>query len=174
MADPSTLSIQSTRISHEIRVRSPALSFRSSRRVPRAHLLSSFVRRSCSSADINPIGGISKTDLKRFIAYGVTAFDMPILDRSVSPPFLSSSSPSCGADSCPLLGAQSFLTAVPTAELEPITENYVQADEVGSFFAVFLFELELTRRVSLSFLLSFVRFRPTWECPIKSFPSTVD
>ncbi|KAL7414937.1 hypothetical protein BDY24DRAFT_385103 [Mrakia frigida] len=57
----------------------------------------------CSSADINPIGGISKTDLKRFIAYGVTAFDMPILD--------------------------SFLTAVPTAELEPITENYVQADE---------------------------------------------
>jgi len=24
----------------------------------------------------------------------------------------------------------SFLTAVPTAELEPITENYVQADEV--------------------------------------------
>lgn len=25
-----------------------------------------------------------------------------------------------------------FLTAVPTAELEPITENYVQADEVGT------------------------------------------
>lgn len=25
----------------------------------------------------------------------------------------------------------SFLTAVPTAELEPITENYVQSDEVG-------------------------------------------
>ena len=28
------------------------------------------------------------------------------------------------------LPALSFLTAVPTAELEPITENYVQADEV--------------------------------------------
>ncbi|SPO27707.1 probable QNS1 - Glutamine-dependent NAD Synthetase [Ustilago trichophora] len=57
----------------------------------------------CSSADINPIGGISKTDLKSFIAYARDAFNLPIL--------------------------HSFLTAVPTAELEPITENYVQADE---------------------------------------------
>ncbi|KAH8832775.1 hypothetical protein DL96DRAFT_1458937 [Flagelloscypha sp. PMI_526] len=57
----------------------------------------------CSSADINPIGGISKTDLKRFIAYAQTTFDLPILN--------------------------SFLTAVPTAELEPITDTYVQADE---------------------------------------------
>ncbi|PAV20178.1 glutamine-dependent NAD synthetase with GAT domain-containing [Pyrrhoderma noxium] len=57
----------------------------------------------CSSADINPIGGISKTDLKKFIAYARDAFDLPILT--------------------------SFLDAVPTAELEPITENYVQADE---------------------------------------------
>ncbi|KAF5331469.1 hypothetical protein D9758_015504 [Tetrapyrgos nigripes] len=57
----------------------------------------------CSSADINPIGGISKTDLKKFIAYAETSFDLPIL--------------------------RSFLDAVPTAELEPITENYVQADE---------------------------------------------
>ncbi|EDR14650.1 uncharacterized protein LACBIDRAFT_305496 [Laccaria bicolor S238N-H82] len=57
----------------------------------------------CSSADINPIGGISKTDLKRFIAYAKDAFDLPILT--------------------------SFLEAVPTAELEPITETYVQSDE---------------------------------------------
>lgn len=56
-----------------------------------------------SSADLNPIGGISKTDLKRFIAYAETAFDLPIL--------------------------RDFLTATPTAELEPITESYVQADE---------------------------------------------
>lgn len=58
----------------------------------------------CSSADINPIGGISKTDLKRFIAYATKEFDMPILDE--------------------------FLNATPTAELEPITENYVQSDEI--------------------------------------------
>ncbi|KAK7060897.1 glutamine-dependent NAD(+) synthetase [Paramarasmius palmivorus] len=57
----------------------------------------------CSSADINPIGGISKTDLKKFIAYSREAFDLPILAN--------------------------FLDAVPTAELEPITENYVQSDE---------------------------------------------
>ncbi|KAJ7155494.1 hypothetical protein C8R43DRAFT_1000118 [Mycena crocata] len=57
----------------------------------------------CSSADINPIGGISKTDLKKFIAYAEESFELPIL--------------------------ASFLNAVPTAELEPITENYVQSDE---------------------------------------------
>ncbi|KAJ3514988.1 hypothetical protein NLJ89_g2039 [Agrocybe chaxingu] len=54
-------------------------------------------------ADINPIGGISKTDLKKFIVYAQRAFDLPIL--------------------------QSFIDAVPTAELEPITETYVQSDE---------------------------------------------
>ncbi len=57
----------------------------------------------CSSADINPIGGISKTDLKSFIAYAQKEFDLPILE--------------------------SFLNATPTAELEPISEAYVQSDE---------------------------------------------
>ncbi|KAJ6261440.1 hypothetical protein Dda_4110 [Drechslerella dactyloides] len=57
----------------------------------------------CSSADINPIGGISKTDLKRFIAYARDQFGIPIL--------------------------HDFLTATPTAELEPITKEYVQSDE---------------------------------------------
>ncbi|ODQ67714.1 glutamine-dependent NAD(+) synthetase with GAT domain-containing protein [Nadsonia fulvescens var. elongata DSM 6958] len=58
----------------------------------------------CSSADINPIGGISKTDLKAFIAYARDTYQMPILDD--------------------------FLTATPTAELEPITKDYVQSDEI--------------------------------------------
>ena len=58
----------------------------------------------CSSADINPIGGISKTDLKRFIGYAAKTFEMPILDE--------------------------FLNATPTAELEPITKDYVQSDEI--------------------------------------------
>ncbi|KAH0551526.1 hypothetical protein GP486_007257, partial [Trichoglossum hirsutum] len=57
----------------------------------------------CSSADINPIGGVSKTDLKNFIHWASTSFDMPIL--------------------------QSFIDAVPTAELEPITAEYTQSDE---------------------------------------------
>ncbi|EGW33512.1 glutamine-dependent NAD(+) synthetase [Spathaspora passalidarum NRRL Y-27907] len=58
----------------------------------------------CSSADINPIGGISKTDLKRFIAWAEINFKLPILND--------------------------FITATPTAELEPITADYVQSDEV--------------------------------------------
>jgi hypothetical protein len=36
-------------------------------------------------ADINPIGSISKTDLKRFIAYARDAFDLPILSRFEHP-----------------------------------------------------------------------------------------
>ncbi|WFD02835.1 NAD(+) synthase (glutamine-hydrolyzing) [Malassezia obtusa] len=56
-----------------------------------------------SAADLNPIGSISKTDLKRFIAYAHDRFSMPILHE--------------------------FLEAPPTAELEPITESYVQSDE---------------------------------------------
>ncbi|CAG8544998.1 15877_t:CDS:2 [Acaulospora colombiana] len=58
----------------------------------------------CSSADLNPIGAISKIDLRKFINYAKTEFDLPILDE--------------------------FLNSVPTAELEPITGDYVQADEV--------------------------------------------
>lgn len=57
----------------------------------------------CSSADLNPIGSISKVDLKKFIAWATHSFDLPILDG--------------------------FLYATPTAELEPITATYVQSDE---------------------------------------------
>lgn len=58
----------------------------------------------CSSADINPIGGISKTDLKKFIGWAGDKFTLPILDE--------------------------FINATPTAELEPISADYVQSDEV--------------------------------------------
>lgn len=63
-----------------------------------------FTKYDCSSADINPIGSISKTDLKKFIAWAEIEFKLPILNA--------------------------FLSAIPTAELEPITADYVQADEV--------------------------------------------
>ncbi|KAH8434574.1 glutamine-dependent NAD(+) synthetase [Aspergillus melleus] len=56
-----------------------------------------------SSADLNPIGSISKVDLKKFIAWSRDSFDLPIL--------------------------HDFLSATPTAELEPITATYVQSDE---------------------------------------------
>lgn len=57
----------------------------------------------CSSADINPIGSIDKAALKGFIAWARDHFDIPCLEE--------------------------FLNATPTAELEPVTEDYTQSDE---------------------------------------------
>lgn len=58
----------------------------------------------CSSADINPIGGISKVDLKRFLRWAAENKGYSVLAEIVDAP--------------------------PTAELEPITEDYTQQDEV--------------------------------------------
>ncbi|MBP98072.1 NAD(+) synthase [Candidatus Poribacteria bacterium] len=58
----------------------------------------------CSSADINPIGGISKRDLQKFLRWAANHLGYPALIDVVNAP--------------------------PTAELEPITENYNQKDEI--------------------------------------------
>ncbi|KAL1122533.1 hypothetical protein AAG570_002863 [Ranatra chinensis] len=58
----------------------------------------------CSSADINPIGGISKTDLKAFLKYARDRFRLPVLTE--------------------------VLKAPPTAELLPLADGeLVQTDE---------------------------------------------
>ncbi len=57
----------------------------------------------CSSGDINPIGGISKRDLRRFLGWAQCHLGYTALGEIVAAP--------------------------PTAELEPITENYTQTDE---------------------------------------------
>ncbi|XP_077375457.1 glutamine-dependent NAD(+) synthetase [Festucalex cinctus] len=63
-----------------------------------------FTKYDCSSADINPIGGISKNDLKGFLQYCVEKFKLAAL--------------------------RSILAAPPTAELEPLTDGQVsQTDE---------------------------------------------
>ncbi|XP_071329020.1 glutamine-dependent NAD(+) synthetase-like isoform X2 [Trachinotus anak] len=63
-----------------------------------------FTKYDCSSADINPIGGISKTDLKSFLLYCAEQFQLPAL--------------------------RGILAAPPTAELEPLTDGQVlQTDE---------------------------------------------
>ncbi|KAF1956968.1 glutamine-dependent NAD(+) synthetase with GAT domain-containing protein [Byssothecium circinans] len=62
-----------------------------------------YTKYDASSADINPIGSISKTDLKKFLTWAGQAWDIPILEE--------------------------FLNATPTAELEPLTSTYVQSDE---------------------------------------------
>lgn len=60
----------------------------------------------CSSADINPIGGVSKQDLKRFLLWAGRN------ERLRVPSLLD------------------IVKAPPTAELEPITDEYRQSDEV--------------------------------------------
>ena len=57
----------------------------------------------CSSGDINPIGGISKHDLRRFLSWAQAHLGYTALSEIVDAP--------------------------PTAELEPITETYTQTDE---------------------------------------------
>ncbi|MED6275834.1 Glutamine-dependent NAD(+) synthetase [Characodon lateralis] len=64
-----------------------------------------FTKYDCSSSDINPIGGISKTDLKNFLAYCAEKFQFTTL--------------------------RGILAAPPTAELEPLTDGQLsQTDEV--------------------------------------------
>jgi NAD+ synthase (glutamine-hydrolysing) len=58
----------------------------------------------CSSADVNPIGAISKVDLKRFLVWAGKTHSWPTLVSVVEAP--------------------------PTAELEPVTKEYTQTDEV--------------------------------------------
>ncbi|XP_061378873.1 glutamine-dependent NAD(+) synthetase [Danaus plexippus] len=58
----------------------------------------------CSSADVNPIGGISKTDLKAFLGYAKNRFFLPSINE--------------------------ILQAPPTAELEPLADGQItQTDE---------------------------------------------
>ncbi|XP_044234314.2 glutamine-dependent NAD(+) synthetase isoform X19 [Ursus arctos] len=67
-------------------------------------LLGYLTKYDCSSADINPIGGISKTDLKAFVQFCMERFQLPAL--------------------------QGILAAPATAELEPLTDGKVsQTDE---------------------------------------------
>lgn len=61
----------------------------------------------CSSADINPIGGISKIDLRLFLNYANEKFNVPILTE--------------------------IIAAEPTAQLEPFKNGQlIQSDENGT------------------------------------------
>jgi NAD+ synthase (glutamine-hydrolysing) len=51
----------------------------------------------CSSADINPIGGINKSDLKRTLVYLASELELPVLAETAG--------------------------ALPTAELRPFVEG---------------------------------------------------
>uniref|UniRef100_A0A8C0XWI1 Glutamine-dependent NAD(+) synthetase n=1 Tax=Castor canadensis TaxID=51338 RepID=A0A8C0XWI1_CASCN len=75
-------------------------------------LLGYLTKYDCSSADINPIGGISKTDLRAFVQFGVERFQLPAL--------------------------QGILSAPATAELEPLANGQVSQtdeDDMGMTYA---------------------------------------
>ncbi|XP_032213982.1 glutamine-dependent NAD(+) synthetase isoform X2 [Mustela erminea] len=75
-------------------------------------LLGYLTKYDCSSADINPIGGISKTDLKAFVQFCMERFQLPAL--------------------------QGILAAPATAELEPLTDGQVSQtdeDDMGMTYA---------------------------------------
>lgn len=93
----------------------------------------------CSSADINPIGSISKTDLKRFIRWACDDFQLPILEE--------------------------FLDATPTAELEPITSDYVQSDEadMGMTYAELSVFGRLRKEEKLGPYSMFLRLLHDWR-----------
>ncbi|KAM4721093.1 glutamine-dependent NAD(+) synthetase [Rhinophrynus dorsalis] len=57
----------------------------------------------CSSADLNPIGGISKADLRGFMQYSIDKFQLPAI--------------------------KGILSALPTAELEPLTDGKVSQND---------------------------------------------
>jgi len=63
-----------------------------------------YTKYDCSSADINPIGGISKLDLRRFLIWAAETEGLTVL--------------------------HSIANAVPTAELEPSSPTHTQSDEV--------------------------------------------
>ena len=49
---------------------------------PGTSLRGYYTKYDCSSADINPIGGISKTDLREFVRYAAERYHLPALSGS--------------------------------------------------------------------------------------------
>jgi NAD+ synthase (glutamine-hydrolysing) len=81
----------------------------------------------CSSADINPIGGISKSDLRRFIQWASGGAHAVQLEPCAPPLAVPDTAATTITVHYPAL--KEILDAPPTAELEPITHEYRQVDE---------------------------------------------
>jgi NAD+ synthase (glutamine-hydrolysing) len=83
----------------------------------------------CSSADLNPIGGISKTDLKTFLLYAADAFSYPALKGIVlAPPTaelrpMEHSEPQFGKSSSWTCSKTLAVLDKPLAPAPPIVEN---------------------------------------------------
>ncbi|XP_073832573.1 NAD synthetase [Musca autumnalis] len=94
----------------------------------------------CSSADVNPIGGISKTDLRRFLIYAKDKFNLPVLE--------------------------SIIDAPPTAELEPLQDGQLmQTDEqdMGMTYAELSEYGRLRKQACCGPYSMFCRLVATWK-----------
>lgn len=98
-----------------------------------------YTKYDASAADINPIGSISKVDLKKFLAWAEREFELPILHE--------------------------FLDATPTAELQPITEDYTQSDEadMGMSYAELSVFGKLRKEEKLGAFGMFERLLEEWR-----------
>lgn len=99
----------------------------------------------CSSADINPIGGICKQDLKSFLLWAADHMEMPSLKTVVAAP--------------------------PTAELEPITADYKQEDEVD--MGMSYKELGIFGELDFSFLFECQVLIPPFQADCARSPDVV-
>ena len=100
----------------------------------------------CSSADINPIGGISKTDLKSFLAFAKQEFKLSALED--------------------------ILNARPTAELVPLSEGNIVQDDEEEMGKIFI-QNQISRKnydnkneFSFSFRYVICRIKYLWQTPI--------
>uniref|UniRef100_A0A6M2DX11 Glutamine-dependent NAD(+) synthetase n=1 Tax=Xenopsylla cheopis TaxID=163159 RepID=A0A6M2DX11_XENCH len=95
----------------------------------------------CSSADVNPIGGISKTDLKSFLLYAKDKYSLPILSE--------------------------ILNAPPTAELEPLDESghlaQTDEDDMGMTYAEISVFGKLRKQSQCGPYSMFCKLVSTWK-----------
>lgn len=99
-----------------------------------------FTKYDCSSADLNPIGSICKTDLRSFILYSCEAFKLPAL--------------------------KAIYDAPPTAELEPLSDDggVAQLDEVdmGMTYAELTVYGELRKQKNCGPYSMFCKLLESW------------
>lgn len=94
----------------------------------------------CSSADVNPIGGISKTDLRMFLNYIKDKFNLSVIKDIVNAP--------------------------PTAELEPLVDGHLaQTDEqdMGMTYAELSLFGKYRKQLNCGPYSMFCKLVQTWQ-----------
>ena len=119
-------------------------------------LLGYMTKYDCSSADLNPIGGISKTDLRSFIFYCVEKFNFTSL--------------------IPILGAP------PTAELEPLNDGQIQQTDEVSYpskrvqrvLINISDDVGVGKMIDLEILRRYISSKTNWTSPILDEQYAID